>query len=65
MVTSADLGVAKSDDVDPVLAGGTLTYTIDVTNSGPSDADSRHRDRHPSLQDLRIRVGHCQRGQWV
>ena len=34
----ADLSIAKSDDVDPIVAGGTLTYTVTVTNAGPSDA---------------------------
>jgi uncharacterized repeat protein (TIGR01451 family) len=31
----ADLGVSKSDDVDPVTPGSTILYTIAVTNSGP------------------------------
>ncbi|MCH8991827.1 MAG: DUF11 domain-containing protein, partial [Acidobacteria bacterium] len=34
----ADLSIAKSDDIDPAIAGGPLTYTITVTNLGPSDA---------------------------
>ncbi|MBN1255083.1 MAG: DUF11 domain-containing protein [Deltaproteobacteria bacterium] len=34
----ADLIVAKSDTPDPVIAGGNVTYTIDVTNNGPNDA---------------------------
>ena len=34
----ADLGVVKSDSPDPVIAGEMLTYTIDVTNNGPSTA---------------------------
>ncbi len=34
----ADLTVSKSDDPDPVLAGTSLTYTIVVTDLGPSDA---------------------------
>ncbi len=33
-----DLRIAKVDSVDPVLAGGSLTYTITVTNDGPSTA---------------------------
>ena len=38
VVASADVRVVKSDDPDGVLAGATLTYTVDVTNDGPSDA---------------------------
>ncbi len=37
---SADLRVTKTDSVDPVIAGAPLTYTITVTNNGPSDAKS-------------------------
>ncbi|MDP9329030.1 MAG: DUF11 domain-containing protein [Actinomycetota bacterium] len=36
--TSADLSITKSDSPDPVIAGNNLTYTIDITNNGPSDA---------------------------
>jgi uncharacterized repeat protein (TIGR01451 family) len=46
VVTEADLSVEKTDAPDPVLAGANLTYTITVTNSGPSDAQS------VSLSDL-------------
>ncbi|HEY2292421.1 MAG TPA: ExeM/NucH family extracellular endonuclease [Thermoanaerobaculia bacterium] len=34
----ADLGVTKTDGVTTVTAGGSLTYTIVVSNAGPSDA---------------------------
>ena len=34
----ADLSLAKSDSPDPVAPGGTLTYTIQVTNLGPSSS---------------------------
>jgi uncharacterized repeat protein (TIGR01451 family) len=37
---SADLTVAVSDAPDPVTAGGSITYTIDVDNAGPDDATS-------------------------
>jgi uncharacterized repeat protein (TIGR01451 family) len=33
-----DLWLVKTDDVDPVPSGSTLTYTLTVTNDGPSDA---------------------------
>src|SRR3989475_171744 len=35
---SADLALTKSDSPDPVLAGTNITYTLTVTNNGPSDA---------------------------
>lgn len=34
----ADLSVSKSDDADPVMAGDTLIYTVQVDNAGPLDA---------------------------
>src|SRR5690349_16515449 len=36
--TAADLHISKSDSPDPVLAGNNLTYTITVSNNGPSVA---------------------------
>ncbi|GIX00173.1 MAG: hypothetical protein KatS3mg111_3505 [Pirellulaceae bacterium] len=35
---NVDLEVTKTDSTDPVAASGTLTYTITVTNNGPSTA---------------------------
>src|SRR5436190_2792521 len=38
--TAADLSITKSDSPDPVTAGNNLSYTITVTNGGPSFARS-------------------------
>ena len=38
VTAEADLAVTKVDDVDPVLAGDALSYTLTVSNAGPSDA---------------------------
>jgi uncharacterized repeat protein (TIGR01451 family) len=38
LTTSADLSIVKTDAPDPVTVGGTLTYTLVVTNNGPADA---------------------------
>ena len=37
-VVVADLSVSKSDSPDPVMVGGRLTYTVVITNNGPSTA---------------------------
>jgi uncharacterized repeat protein (TIGR01451 family) len=37
-LTSADLSITKTDSPDPVLVVDNLTYTITVTNNGPSPA---------------------------
>ena len=34
----ADLSISKTDTVDPVLAGGPLTYIVEVHNQGPDSA---------------------------
>ena len=38
VMDSADLDLTKSDSPDPVIAGANLTYTLSVTNHGPSPA---------------------------
>lgn len=35
---TSGLSITKTDTPDPAVAGQTVTYTIDVVNSGPSDA---------------------------
>ncbi|HSK79401.1 MAG TPA: IPTL-CTERM sorting domain-containing protein [Thermoanaerobaculia bacterium] len=40
VAASADLQVVKVDTPDPVAAGANLTYTLTVTNNGPSNAAS-------------------------
>jgi uncharacterized repeat protein (TIGR01451 family) len=36
----ADVTIAKSDDVDPVVPGNPLVYTLVYTNNGPLDAEN-------------------------
>src|SRR6058998_983657 len=38
VIASADLSITKTDAPDPVTAGATLTYTLTVSNAGPSTA---------------------------
>jgi uncharacterized repeat protein (TIGR01451 family)/CSLREA domain-containing protein len=37
-VSSADLSIIKTDSLDPVVAGTSFSYTVRVTNAGPSNA---------------------------
>ena len=37
--SGADLQITLADSPDPVIAGTNLTYTLQVTNNGPLDAD--------------------------
>jgi uncharacterized repeat protein (TIGR01451 family) len=38
VLTSADLSIGKSDEPDPIAPGENVTYTLTITNDGPSDA---------------------------
>ncbi len=40
LISMADLSISKVDDVDPVLAGNNLVYTVTVNNAGPADAQN-------------------------
>lgn len=37
---TADLTIVKYDELDPMLAGMVVTYTIVITNNGPNDAEN-------------------------
>ncbi len=53
---SADLAITKSDASDPVAAGDDVTYTLSVTNNGPSDAAAAVvTDTLPGSVVLRVR----------
>ncbi|MBN1977914.1 MAG: hypothetical protein JW918_10970 [Anaerolineae bacterium] len=57
---TADLVVAKTDMPDPVLAGETLTYTVVVSNAGPSPVQGTiHRRHRPAARraDQRCPLG--------
>jgi len=41
-VVGADVGITASDSPDPVAPDGNITYTIHVTNAGPSTATTAH-----------------------
>ena len=38
LTPEGDLVLTKTDSADPVMPGGSLTYTLNATNDGPSDA---------------------------
>ena len=40
LTPETDLGITKTDSADPVSPGDPLTYTLTITNAGPSDATS-------------------------
>ena len=48
----ADLRLFKNLDSEEVLAGGTVRYSIRVTNAGPDAATRRHPARHSARRDV-------------
>jgi uncharacterized repeat protein (TIGR01451 family) len=40
LLAVADLSISKIDDVDPIVAGNTLIYTVTVANAGPSESQN-------------------------
>ena len=40
VVADADLSITKTDNVDPAVAGGQVTYTVMVNNAGPGSANN-------------------------
>src|SRR5207302_5533251 len=40
VTNQADVGVTKTDSPDPVVPGTSLTYTVTITNSGPTTAQN-------------------------
>jgi uncharacterized repeat protein (TIGR01451 family) len=41
-VVGADVGITATDSPDPVAPDGNITYTVHVTNAGPSTATTAH-----------------------
>ena len=54
----ADLSITKTGDVNPILAGNVLTYTLTVSNKGPSDAQDIHVSDAipPSMTDAQYSI---------
>jgi uncharacterized repeat protein (TIGR01451 family) len=40
VTSAADLAIFKTDDPDPVIPGEFLTYTLEVVNNGPNEAEN-------------------------
>ena len=40
IVSSSDMAITKTASPNPIKPGNTLTYTLNVTNNGPSDANN-------------------------
>lgn len=64
VVAEADLEITKTDLPDPVVAGTSLTYTLTVTNNGPSTATNVVvRDWLPA--DVVIDALSATAGSWI
>ena len=60
--SDVDLAITKTDGVSSAVPGGTTTYTIAVTNAGPSDAVGATVSRHVCRGHQQRDVDLC--GQW-
>jgi uncharacterized repeat protein (TIGR01451 family) len=57
-VTSADLSVSKTASSDPAVPGTDLTYTLTVSNAGPTSASVVVvTDTLPTGVDVRVGLG--------
>lgn len=61
---AVDIVVNENDSPDPIAAGGTLTYTLNVANNGPDDSTgvslTAALPATVSLQVSFLRRGHVQ-----
>ncbi len=58
----ADLAITKTDGVTTAVPGGSVTYTITASNSGPKQCSWRHRRRYlPGQPDRHLDL--CWRGR--
>lgn len=55
---SSDLSISKTDSATHVTAGGTVTYTILVSNAGPTAADGA-KFTDPSISNLTVNSVTC------
>jgi uncharacterized repeat protein (TIGR01451 family) len=63
VVAEADLSITKSDSPDPVVAGESLTYTLEIANAGPVDGQQRDRlGRRSQRSDRHLGDRHRRRG---
>ncbi len=55
-IPEADLSVTQTDNPDPVVSGGEVTYTVTVTNNGPDEATGVTLLEQPDQQATLVSV---------